>query len=151
DDCARMWGDPVVTRHIGGTPSSAEETWARLLRYAGHWALLGFGYWLLEERASGRFVGEAGVGDFKRSTNPALDGAPEIGWALVPSAHGKGLASEAVRAALAWGDQRFVGGRTVCMIDPDNAASIRVAEKNGYREFARTTYKGAPAILFQRC
>ena len=44
--CAAMWADPVVTRHIGGRPLSEEESWTRLLRYVGHWALLGFGYWV---------------------------------------------------------------------------------------------------------
>src|SRR4029077_6257721 len=45
NDCAAMWADPIVTRHIGGRPFSEEETWARFLRYAGHWSLMGFGYW----------------------------------------------------------------------------------------------------------
>ena len=66
---------------------------------------------------------------------------------LAPWAHGKGFATEAVRAILAWG-AAHLGGRTVCMIDPANLASIRVAEKCGYKEFARTTYKGEPTILF---
>ena len=43
EDCAAMWGDPQVTRHIGGRPSTKEEVWSRLVRYVGHWALLGFG------------------------------------------------------------------------------------------------------------
>jgi RimJ/RimL family protein N-acetyltransferase len=40
--------------------------------------------------------------------------------------------------------------RTVCLITPDNLASIRVAEKCGFKEFARTTYKDQPTILFDR-
>jgi RimJ/RimL family protein N-acetyltransferase len=54
--CAAMWADPLVTRHIGGIPLSAEESWTRLLRYVGHWALLGFGYWVVEEKATGNFA-----------------------------------------------------------------------------------------------
>jgi RimJ/RimL family protein N-acetyltransferase len=150
DACAAMWADPAVTRHIGGRPFSGEEVWGKILRYAGHWALLGFGYWAIEDKASGRFVGEAGFADFKRDIVPSFDGAPEIGWALAPWAHGQGLATETVAAALAWGDRRFGAGRTVCMIDPENRASLRIAEKTGYREFARTVYKGAPTILFHR-
>ncbi len=149
-DCAAMWGDATVARHIGGRPSSAEESWARMLRYAGLWALLGYGYWAVEEKASGRFVGDVGFADFKRDVQPSFDGAPEIGWVLAPWAHGVGFATEAVGAAVAWGDGHFGAPPTVCMIDPDNAASIRVAEKCGYREFARTAYKGQPAILFRR-
>ena len=55
--CTAMWADPIVTRHIGGKPFSQEEVWTRLLRYVGHWAWLGFGYWALEEKASDEFIG----------------------------------------------------------------------------------------------
>jgi RimJ/RimL family protein N-acetyltransferase len=149
-DCVAMWGDPRVTRHIGGWPFSAVEVWARMLRYAGLWSLLGFGYWAVEERGSGRFVGEVGFADFKREIEPSIDGQPEIGWVLAPWAQGRGLATEAVGAALAWGDHNWGGRPTVCLIDPANAASIRLAGKCGYRELARTTYKGGPTILFRR-
>ncbi|MCC6997419.1 MAG: GNAT family N-acetyltransferase [Deltaproteobacteria bacterium] len=148
--CIAMWGDPVVTRHIGGRPFTREETWGRVLRYAGHWALLGFGYWVIEELASRRFVGEIGFSDFKRDLAMDLGGAPEIGWALATGAHGQGYATEAVRAALAWAELRFPTPRTVCLIDPDNLASLRVAEKCGYRELARVTYKGLPTLLLER-
>jgi RimJ/RimL family protein N-acetyltransferase len=149
-DSAVMWADPTVTRHIGGRPFSAEEVWARLLRYAGHWAWLGFGYWVVEDRATGAFVGEVGFADFKRDLVPSLDGTPELGWVLATRAHGKGYATEAARAAIAWGETRFASSRTVCLIDPDNVASIRVAEKLGFREYGRTTYKDEPTILFER-
>ena len=65
-----MWADEVVTRYIGGRPFTEEEVWARLLRYVGHWALVGYGYWVLEEKATGAFVGEMGFGDFKRDIQP---------------------------------------------------------------------------------
>jgi len=150
DACADMWADPVVTRHIGGRPFSREETWSKILRYAGHWALMGFGYWVARERETGRFVGEGGFADFKREMQPSIEGMPEIGWALVPSAHGKGLATEAVRAFCAWGDQHFGKKPTVCMIDPENIASVWVAKKCGYQEFHRATYKDHPTVLYRR-
>ena len=149
-ESAAMWADEGVTRHIGGRPFTAEECWARLLRYGGLWALLGFGYWVVRERSTDRFVGEVGFGNFHRELDPAFGDTPEAGWALSPAAHGQGYASEALQAALAWGDERFERGRTVCMIDPANAASIRVAEKAGYAEYARTSFKGSPTILFDR-
>jgi RimJ/RimL family protein N-acetyltransferase len=146
---AAMWADPVVTRHIGGKPSAEPQTWSRLLNYAGLWALLGYGYWAVEEKSSGRYIGDVGFADFKRGL-PAIAGVPELGWALVSSAHGKGYATEAARAACDWGDKRFNPRRTVCMIDPGNTASVRVAEKCGFRKFKRATYKDAPTILFAR-
>ena len=79
EDCAAMWADERVTRFIGGKPSTREQCWARLLRYIGHWALMGFGYWVVEEKASGRHVGEAGLADFRRGLGQGFDDAPECG------------------------------------------------------------------------
>jgi RimJ/RimL family protein N-acetyltransferase len=150
DACAAMWGDPVVTRYIGGKPSTREDVWGRLLRYAGHWPLMGYGYWAIEDKSFGRFIGEAGFADFKRDITPSLGDDPEIGWALTPAAHGKGYATEIVTALVEWGDANLSSKRTVCLIHPDNSPSIYVAKKCGYKEFARTTYKGQPTILFRR-
>jgi RimJ/RimL family protein N-acetyltransferase len=149
--CAAMWADPRVTRYIGGRPFSGEDVWARLLRYVGHWALLGFGFWAVEEKAGGGFIGELGFADFKREITPSLDGLPELGWTLSPSVWDRGYATEAVRAAVAWGAGHFgPTQRTVCLIDPENLASIRVATKCGYQELQRTTYRGQPTLLFAR-
>lgn len=150
DESAAVWADPLVTRHIGGRPSTREEAWARVLRYAGLWALLGYGYWTVRERESGRFAGEVGFADFRREVTPSLEGAPEAGWVLAPWAHGRGFATEAVRAALAWADTHLAAPRTVCMIAPENAASLHVAEKCGYRELARGSYKGEETIICER-
>jgi len=150
DDCAAMWGDTVVTRHIGGRPFTREECWSRLLRYRGHWALLGFGYWVVCDKRSQRFVGEVGFAEFQRAIEPSFGGAPEAGWVLAPWSYGRGYATEALGAALGWADAHFDAKRTVCMIDPPNTASIRVAHKAGYREFARASYHGEPVILFER-
>lgn len=149
-DCIALWTDPEITRFIGGKPSTREEVWARLLRNVGHWALLGFGYWAVEERATGRFASEVGFADFRRQIEPSLDGVPEIGWVIAPHGHGKGYATEAARAAIAWADGHFGPGRTACIIAPQNEPSLRVAEKCGYREFCRTSYKDNPTIMFVR-
>ena len=147
---AAMWADPGVTRYIGGKPLTEEESWARLLRYAGHWALMGFGYWAAEEKSTGNFVGEVGFADNKRDLTPSLKGVPEIGWVLASSAHGRGYATEAVRTAVEWGDRNFQTDRTACIIAPDNLASIRVAEKCGYRKSQVATYKGHSTLMFVR-
>ncbi len=73
-----------------------------------------------------------------------------MGWVLSPAAHGRGLATEAARAALDWLDSRSGPQRTACIIDPPNVGSIRVASKLGYVEIARTTYKDSPVLLFER-
>ena len=148
--CAAMWADPNVTRHIGGKPHTEEESWARFLRYFGHWWVLGFGYWVAEDKATGNFVGEVGFADYKRSLQPSLKGVPEIGWALVSQAQGRGFATESVRAVVAWADEHFPSPQTACIIAPENLPSIRVAVKCGYRESQLATYKGRPTKLFIR-
>lgn len=148
--CATLWADPTVTRYIGGRPFTREEVWARLLRYTGHWPLLGYGYWAIEEKGTGEFVGELGFADCRRDLGRPLEGTPEIGWVLATSQHGRGYATEAVRAVLGWGDANLGVTRTICLIHPDNLASIRLAEKFGYREFHRTVYHGEPSLLLER-
>lgn len=148
--CAAMWAHPDVIRFIGGRPFGRDETWARLLRYHGHWALLGYGFWAVEEKGTGAFLGEVGFADFKREIEPPFGDTPEMGWSLAPAAHGKGVASEAVGAAAAWGDANLASDLSVCIIAPENGASIRVAEKTGFREVRRTDFKGSPSIVFER-
>jgi len=145
-----MWADPAVSRQLGRKPFTGEESWTRLLRYVGHWALLGFGYWVVEEKSSGKFAGELGFADLKRDLKPSLQGMPEIGWVLASRVHGKGYSTEAAQAAVAWGDGHFGPVRTCCIIHPENQPSIRVAEKCGYRELQPTVYKGEPTLLFVR-
>jgi RimJ/RimL family protein N-acetyltransferase len=149
DACVAMWSDPIVTRYIGGKPSTAQETWFRMLRYAGHWDFLRYGYWAVIEKSSGVFIGELGFADYRRDI-ASIEGVPELGWALIPSAHGKGYATEALRGAVAWGDEHLEAGRTVCIIHPENAASLRVAQKLGYREIDRVIFGGQPTVLFER-
>jgi RimJ/RimL family protein N-acetyltransferase len=147
---AALWADPDVVRHIGGKPSTREESWSRLLRYAGLWRLLGFGYWVVEETSTGRFVGEVGVADFGREIEPSLSGAPEAGWALATWCHGRGFGTEVVSAVLAWLDSHPDHRRSVCMISPENVASVRLAEKVGFRQFAEASYRGNQVHVFER-
>lgn len=145
-----MWADPEVVRYIGGRPFSPQETWSKILRYAGLWTLLGFGYWAVEELSSGTYVDELGFADFRREMEPPITGLPEVGWAFVSRARGQGYATEALRAAVAWGDANIQTKRSVCIIAPENLASIRVAEKCGYRRVSEANYLGQPLLLFAR-
>lgn len=150
EDCVSLWEDAEVTRFIGGSPATPQESWFRLLRYVGHWTLLGHGYWVIEEKSSGRYAGEIGFSDSQRDIEPSLSGMPESGWALFPWAQGQGYASEALERVLAWGDETLGGRTTCCIISPQNLPSLRVAQKNGYVEAARTTYGDEPILVFQR-
>jgi RimJ/RimL family protein N-acetyltransferase/N-acetylglutamate synthase-like GNAT family acetyltransferase len=147
DAFAAIWADPVVNRYFGN-PLSIEDSWTKFLRYTGHWAMRGFGFWALEEKATGRYAGELGFADFKRGIVPPLPEVPEAGWVLASWAHGKGFATEALRPVLEWIDSR--APRTVCVIAGDNSASLRVAEKCGFRETGRAVYRDRPVVVFGR-
>lgn len=146
-DVAAMWSDERVVRFLGGVAFSEEESWARLLRYAGSWSLLGYGFWAVRRRDNGAFVGDVGFLEGRRTGVEGFHGDPEIGWTLKICEHGQGFATEATRAALDWGSGRF--RRTVAMINPDNAASVAVAARNGFRHFSWARYKDAPIGLWE--
>lgn len=148
-DFAAMWSDPVVMRYIGNKPLSRQEIWAKFLFRTGHWALCGFGGWVIEDKATKKFIGEIGFAYYKRDIEPSYD-MPELGYVLASDAHGKGYATEAAIAVVAWGDRNLNERQTVCLIDADHVASLRVAEKLGYREFRRGVYQEKPIILLSR-
>ena len=144
-----MWTDPEVTRFISAKAQGEEDVWARLLRNVGHWSVMGFGYWSVRERASGRYVGDVGFANLRRALTPPLGDAPECGWVLARWAWSQGFATEAVGAAVAWASAALQRP-TVCIIDGDNAASIRVAEKVGYRYARQAEYHGEPVGVYER-
>jgi RimJ/RimL family protein N-acetyltransferase len=150
DHVFELWSDAEVVRHTVGRPQTREQSWHRLLRYVGHWAVAGYGYWVVEERESGRPVGEVGLADFRRDTDPPLGRDPEMGWILAGRAQHNGYATEAGRAVLAWRESSLPGTGTVAIIAPGNAASIRVAEKLGFRESGLAVYHGDPVLVLRR-
>ncbi|NJC33792.1 RimJ/RimL family protein N-acetyltransferase [Sphingomonas jejuensis] len=140
--------DPAVNRYLGGTPAR-EEFWGKLLRIPGQWALDGFGVFVVADRATDVAIGQTGLARFRRDMTPGFGDEPEHSW-IIGQGAGRGLATEAATAALAWMERTHAPERTVCLAHPDNAASLRVAAKLGYRAFDRTLYKGAPAMLLER-
>jgi RimJ/RimL family protein N-acetyltransferase len=148
-----LWGDPVVARFTGGTPRRPDDVWDRLLKKVGQWTLFGFGAWIVERRSDGRAVGEAGFLRNVRLLDPEPESGwptdPEVGWAFLPEVHGQGIASEAVAAALAWGDAQGLG-RTICLIDADNEASLRLAERQGFTVYDTPGFHGRPSRLLER-
>jgi RimJ/RimL family protein N-acetyltransferase len=149
---AAQRADPVVMKYIGrGDLLSEEDAWLRFESIVGHWQLMNYGIWALEEKASGAYIGSLGYSDKKRPRDHPASGAPEMGWSLIASAHGKGYASEALKPALQWGREFFgQGARIVCVISDDNVASIRLAEKHGFVQFATASRYGLGRKVFER-
>jgi RimJ/RimL family protein N-acetyltransferase len=127
DAYATMSADPEVMRFIGadGKPRSRTEAWRGMATFMGEWALRGAGMWALEEKASGRFVGRAGIINFEGWPEP------ELGYALARNAWGKGYAREAGRAALDWAFAHMRRERLVSFIRADNLSSKRTAAALG--------------------
>lgn len=148
DALAAMWADPAVYGMIGGKPRPREEVWIRLLRSVGQWSVFGYGAWVVCDRTTGEVLGDIGLLESRRAIVPELT-VPETGWTLVPTAHGRGFAAEAMRAVLDWADGRGLT-RTCCIIDPANTASIRLAEKLGYGAPVEGIYHDRPIRIFHR-
>jgi RimJ/RimL family protein N-acetyltransferase len=146
---ARLGADPDVVRYLG-EPLSRDEAWKKFLRAVGHWHITGYGFWAVEEKTRGRLIGEAGFVERQRESADPLAGLPEIGWVLAKSAWGKGFATEAARAALKWGWEHFGSVRAICVVSPGNRASIRVAEKCGFKELLRDGEGDEARVVFDR-
>ena len=136
-----VYGDPEVMRHVGHGPVRALGATERLLAaYAAHQAEHGFGFWAVEERATGALVGDAGL-----ERTPS--GEVELGYTLARAAWGRGYATEAGELCLA--EARELGlGELVGVVDARNPASLRVLEKLGFHpDGERVTYGRVHHVL----
>ena len=127
---AAINADPLVVRYLGGEIDRAASD-AQLARIMGHWDGHGFGLWAAEQRADGRMIGFVGLSI--PGFLPAVLPAVEVGWRLASDVWGQGLATEGGRAAIEWGFGGLGLDRIISIIDPQNIASLRVAEKLGMR------------------
>lgn len=126
---AEMLADDETARFITarGRALTEAEAWNETAWLIGHWQLLGFGMFVVEERSTGAFLGR--VGPLAPPRWPGF----EIAWSLDSSARGRGYAAEAARAAISWSFETFPLDRIVSVIDPRNSASRKVAERLGER------------------
>ena len=150
DESVAMTGDETVMAFLGGKPLTREEVWNKVLRNIGHWDAFGYGLFTVRERVGGAFLGEVGLAHFARGFGEAFDPFPEAAWIFARSSHGRGYATEAVVSAHEWMARSHGATRTVCIIDPGNAASMRVAMKLGYAPFGEVEYRGARPVMLGR-
>ncbi len=137
----RRFGEPVETERLLLLPCTKEryaeavaegypignhvKTYMHSLRR--HPRLLGWGVWLVRLKETGELIGDAG---FKG--NPDYAGAVDIGYGFLPEHRGRGYATETARALVAWAFAHGAG-RVTAETLRENAASIRVLRKNGFR------------------
>jgi RimJ/RimL family protein N-acetyltransferase len=133
---ARLNADPEVVEFLNdGVPFTQAQSDELFDAIQLHWEQRGFGLWCAAAREDPDeclgFVGLA-VPSFLPSVLPAV----EVGWRLARPAWGRGLATEGARAAVRHAFQELELEGVISIIDPDNARSIRVAEKLGMRRGA---------------
>ena len=150
DVLAQIWADPAVTRFIGNQPRPRAQVWAAMQRSFGSWAMLGYGFWVVTDKAKGEILGECGLMEALRDMSPPISGVPEAGWVFGANAWGKGYASEALGAVFAWADRSLECVETVCIIDPSNHASLRVAQKQGFRPSGTAEFAGSLTNVLKR-
>jgi RimJ/RimL family protein N-acetyltransferase len=144
DAYAEMCADPEVMRYIGdGQPLVRALAWRNLAMMVGHWSLRGYGLWAAQERSSGALVGRIGF------WNP--DGWPgfELGWMLRRAFWGRGYATEGARAALRFAFVQLGQPHVLSLIHPENAPSIRVAQRLGERLLGPTEVMGKSALVYR--
>lgn len=139
---AAMTADPEVMEFLGGTLDRG-QSWRHMALLTGHWTLRGYGLWVVEEKAGGAFLGRIGL--WRPEGWPGL----ELGWTLAREAWGHGFATEAARAAMAWGWAQLDVAQLISIIAPENAASIRVAERLGMRPGRDHELDGKHVILWE--
>lgn len=146
----RLTSRPETFRFSHRGPMTPDQTWTKLLKEAGQWALFGYGLFAVEDKLTGTLVGEVGFGEFRRGLGPEYDPYPEASWTLSPEVWGRGYALEATTAALRWLAANHRAPQTVCMIQPRNARSLNLAARLEYEPFGRTDYFDCPVILMRR-
>jgi RimJ/RimL family protein N-acetyltransferase len=135
--------DPEVIRYLdNGRPIDREECWRGMALFLGHWHLRGYGWWAVEERSSGEFLGRIGL------YNPEGWPGIEVGWLLRRSAWGVGLATEGATAALNFAFDVVGAGHVISLIDARNTRSIRVAEKIGERYERHIEHRDKSVVVY---
>jgi RimJ/RimL family protein N-acetyltransferase len=148
---APIWADPEVMRYIGAGETCDDERSRELLGHLiEHWDDHGFGLWAVVPKAEQAPVGWAGLA--VPTFLPAVLPAVEAGWLLARSHWGRGYATEAAVASLAFGFDELGLERIISIIYPANAASIRVAEKLGMTPCGTEQHPrtGAGLRIFER-
>lgn len=130
--------DEVAAQYIGGT-SNQWQAFRTVCCFIGHWQMRGFGFFAIEEKATGDCLGWCGC------WKP--DGWPtnEIGYSLLRRKWGKGYATEAASASLKFAYETLGWTEAMSCIDPENSASQGVAKKLGatleQRDVEITTFR----------
>ncbi|MGQ4511713.1 GNAT family N-acetyltransferase [Streptomyces sp. DW26H14] len=140
DRFVALHADERVNRFVGSyTRERAEERLAGIER---QWAERGHGLCAVELKETGGFIGRSGL-QYWESFDET-----ELGWTFAAEAWGKGYATEAARAALAWGWEALSVPYVTAMIRHGNTPSVRVAERLGFTPLREDELGGNPVTVY---
>lgn len=137
-------------RFLGPAQADEKSQFEKLLKNAGGWALYGYGTFHVRLRGEEAIVGSCGVFHSWRGFGQGMDDVPEAGWIIRHDHWGRGIAGEAMRAALGWFDATHGPRRVAAMIEDGNTASERLASALGFVEYGRQIFEDSPLILYER-
>jgi ribosomal-protein-alanine N-acetyltransferase len=130
---SRIFADPEVMRYLpGGEPMPRERLDGVMERSHGHWERHGYGVWIVCELATGELIGQCGLRYLDEVSET------EVLYALARPFWGRGLATEATRAALQFAFDNTRLDRIIALAVPENIASRKVMEHVGMRYEAET-------------
>ena len=142
-DTYKTWTTRMeIMRYLGGKTFDEIQAWRHMAYLVGHWTLFGYGYYVCEEKSSGKMIGRVGF-----TNHPAWPGF-ELGWTIIPEYQGKGYATEAARMMLEYAFTELKQPRVMSLIHPDNAPSRRVAEKLGQKIEGETEVLTMPVLIY---
>jgi RimJ/RimL family protein N-acetyltransferase len=128
DDLWTLYCDPEITKYIPDAPRTREEARQELEWHMnGHPRNPQLGLWATIHKESGKFIGRCGLLPWTIEGRQEV----EVAYTIAREYWGQGLATEAAQAILQYGFKTLNLSRIVSLIDPDNGASQRVAEKMG--------------------
>ncbi|MGR3648106.1 MAG: GNAT family N-acetyltransferase [Shimia sp.] len=110
---------------VGGPKETRHECWRVIIGILGHWAVRGYGFWMIEEKATGTQAGGVGI-----LHHEGWD-EPELGWHLYEGFEGKGIAYEAALAARTYAANNFAIPAPISYFDPENTRSVALAKRLG--------------------
>ena len=129
--------------HMVGGPQDAMGSFTKLSSRIGHWAMLGYGMWHIDDRSNGDFLGWVGM------MNPPVWDEPELGWTLFAHAEGKGFAYEATMAARAFSAQLLNLDCAISYIRADNTRSAALAARLGATHERDGNLLGTPCQIWR--
>jgi RimJ/RimL family protein N-acetyltransferase len=141
-DLCKVWMDERVTAWIGAHTRDdvAQELREQVESQAAH----GFSLWAVEDRETGRFLGDCGL-QLLEMRGPEV----EVGYELLPEVWGRGLATEAVAATMRAAFEVLELERVIAMVKPGNDRSLRVLEKSGLRPAGTRVAYGEQMLLYE--